>query len=168
MPFNFCVQLPARLEWSMFAGDFKKYEEALYEIFKRDFITSAPSFMGKPVDIIHHTFYNNKERSFWHIVTSGGQDLSRSFDEDRCGSLPWAKALIEEHTTCGEYKIWSKWHDQTNRNRYFIWCSKVNYMVILEDRTSYFKLITAFNVLPYKVKSYQKDYESYIKTKTPT
>lgn len=41
-------------------------------------------------------------------------------------------------------------------------------MVILEDRGSHYKLITAYNVLPYKVKSYEKDYSKYIETKTPT
>ena len=60
MPFAFCSHLPSRLEWSMFSGDFDKYENALYEIFKRDFILNKPTFMGKPVDIIHQAFYNNK------------------------------------------------------------------------------------------------------------
>ena len=34
----FCESLPSRLEWRMFGGDFSKYEEALYEVFKRDFL----------------------------------------------------------------------------------------------------------------------------------
>lgn len=168
MPFEYCERLPSRIEWKMFAGDFDRYEEALYTIFKRDFIDNKPCFRGKFVDIIHQQFYNGKERSFWHIVTSGGEDIRRSFDEDRCGSISWVKALIEEDIVCEDFKVWVKWYDKSNRDRVFIWCSKVNYMVVLEDRGNTFKLITAFNVMPYKVKSYQKDYENYIKTKTPT
>ena len=44
----------------------------------------------------------------------------------------------------------------------------INYIVILEDRGNHFKLITAYNVMPYKVKDYNKEYAKYIKTKTPT
>lgn len=168
MPFAFCDKLPSRLEWNMFHGDFDQYENALYAIFKRDFLNCRPSYLGKPVDVIHERYYKDKERSFWHIVTSGEEDFSRSFDSDRCGSIPWVKALIEEADSCNEYKTWIKWHDKTKKDRYYIWCSKVNYIVILEERNEYFKLITAYNVLPYKIERYQKDYDTYKRTKTPT
>lgn len=54
----FCESLPSRLEWRMFGGDFSKYEEALYEVFKRDFLRIPLTYMGKPVDIIHEKYYN--------------------------------------------------------------------------------------------------------------
>lgn len=168
MPFAFCEQLPSRLEWEMFNGDFVRYEESLYQIFQRDFVVNRLVYQGKPVDIIHEQYYNGKERSFWHIVTSGQEDFTRSFDEERCGSMPWARGLIEGNADCQDFKVWVKWHDQTKKDRHYIWCSKVNYMVILEDRGAFFKLITAFNVQPYNVARYQKDYEVYCKTKTPT
>lgn len=38
-------------------------------------------------------------------------------------------------------------------------------MVILEDRDTHFKLITAYNVLPCKVKAYEKDYKKMDKQK---
>lgn len=168
MPFSFCDKMPSRLEWKMFGGSFDRYEEALYQIFKRDFIDNMPTYLGKPVDIIHEKYYNGKERSFWHIVTSGQEDFRRSFDEERCGSMPWAKSLIVENADCLEYKIWVKWHDKTKRDRHYIWCSRINYLVVLENRETHFKLVTAFNVQPYHEKRYQRDYETYIKTKTPT
>ena len=63
--------------------------------------------------------------------------------------------------------MWIKWHDKTKRDRYYIWCRKDNYIVILEDRKTHFKLITAYYV-QYAVKQYEKDYNQYLKTKTPT
>ena len=168
MSYTFCEEVPSRVEWPLFSGDFERYEESLYSIFKKDFIISKPTFQGKPVDIIHEKYYNEKERSFWHIITKGDEDFRRSFDADRCGSIAWVRPLIESDGTCENYKLWVKWHDQSKRNRYFIWCTKINYLVILEDRDKYFKLVTAFNVLPYSIKRYQKDYNAYIKTKTPT
>ena len=77
--------------------------------------------------------------------------------------MPWARALITEKDACESYKMWIKWHDKTKRDRYYIWCSKVNYLVVLEDRDTYFKLITAFNVNKHSISRYQKDYETYMK-----
>ena len=164
----FCESLPSRLEWRMFGGDFSKYEEALYEVFKRDFLRIPLTYMGKPVDIIHEKYYNRKERSFWHIISEGDEDINRSLNIERCASLPWARPLIEDDNSCEKYRTWVKFHDKSKKDRYYIWCTEVNYMVILEDRNIHYKLITAYNVLPYKVNSYKKDYLKYGQTKTPT
>lgn len=43
----------------------------------------------------------------------------------------------------------------------------IDYMVILEDRKSYYKLITAYVVHNYSKNGYAKDYNTFIKTKTP-
>lgn len=163
-----CKKLPSRLEWSMFRGDAKLYKEALYFVFQRDFLSGNLQFKGKNVDIIHEKFFEGKERSFWHIISEGNEDVDRDLNTERCASLPWAKPLIEDDSNCEKYRIWVKLHDKSKRNRYYIWCTEVNYMVILEDRDTHFKLITAYNVLPYKVKSYEKDYIKYGQTKTPT
>lgn len=125
-------------------------------------------FRGKNVDIIHEKFFEGKERSFWHIISEGDADADRELNTERCASIPWAKPLIEDDGNCEKYRIWAKWHDKSKRDRYYICCTEVNYMVILEDRGTHYKLITAYNVLDYKVKSYEKDYNKYAQTKTPT
>lgn len=163
-----CRKLPSRLEWSMFRGDAHRYKEALYLVFKRDFLTGNLQFRGKNVDIIHEKFFEGKERSFWHIISEGDADAERELNTDRCASISWARPLIEDDGNCDKYRIWVKWHDKSKRDRYYIWCTEVNYMVILEDRDTHFKLITAYNVLEYKVKSYEKEYKKFIQTKTPT
>lgn len=163
-----CDKLPSRLEWSMFRGDARLYKEALYKVFKKDFIDSDIYFRGKKVDIIHQKYFEGKERSFWHIISEGEADAERELDTERCASIPYARPLILDDGNCKKYRLWIKWHDKTSKNRYYIWCLEVNYMVILEDRNTHFKLITAYNVLPCKVKAYQKDYKKYGKTKTPT
>lgn len=162
-----CEKLPSRLEWKMFRGDATRYKDALYSVFQRDFLSGTLKFKGKNVDIIHEKFFEGKERSFWHVISEGDADVDRELDTERCASLPWARALIEDNGECDQFRIWKKWHDKSNRNRYYIWCVAVSYMVILEDRETHFKLITAYNVMPYKVRSYTKDFEKYGETKTP-
>lgn len=163
-----CEKLPTRIEWSLFGGNWGAYKEALYKIFKKDFVDGQVFFHGKPVDIIHESFFEGKERSFWHIISVGEEDINRNPNAERCANIRWVKPLIEEMDPCENYKHWIKYCDKTKRDRYYVWCSAVNYMVILEDRDVYYKLITAYNVESYNVKKYQNDYERYIKTKTPT
>lgn len=153
--------IPAKIESSYFRGDLKAYIEALYKIFKRDFIDNDLIFEGKKVDIIHEKYYDGKERSFWHIISEGEQDSDRTPVSRRAETLPWTRALIEDKQECCDYKKWIKFHDKTNKNRYYIWCSAINYMVILEDRGPIFKLITAFKVQEYNVKKYNREYEKY-------
>ena len=102
------------------------------------------------------------------ILGKNGTFGRESYNADRCASISWVKPLIEDDGNCISYRLWVKYHDKTKRNRYYIWCAGVNYMVILEDRDSHYKLITAYNVLSYKIKGYEKEYNNYIKTKTPT
>lgn len=163
-----CEKLPTQLNLSLFGHDWSLYKEKLYQIFRRDFIDGEVRFRGKPIDIIHERFFEGKERTFWHIISEGQEDINRLLNTDRCASLPWVKPLIEDDGACAEYRFWIRYHDKTKRDRYYIWCTAVNYLVVLEDRDSHYKLITAYNILPYKVKSYEKIYKSYIETKTPT
>lgn len=152
----------------MFRGDATLYKEVLYSVFQKDFLSGNLQFKGKNVDIIHEKFFEGKERSFWHIISEGDEDINRSLNIERCASLPWARPLIEDDNSCERYRTWVKFHDKSKKDRYYIWCTEVNYMVILEDRNTHYKLITAYNVLPYKVNSYKKDYLKYGQTKTPT
>ena len=163
-----CEILASQLPWSLFHGDWSAYKDALYSVFKRDFIDSKPTFGGLPVDIIHQQTLEDKERSFWHIISQGQDDSERKPDPDRCANLPRVKSLIEDDGNCSDYRLWVKWHDKTKKDRYYIWCKSIDYIVILEDRNSHYKLITAYNVMPNKVREYEKEYLKYKKTKTPT
>ncbi len=163
-----CDILVSRLPWTLFHGDWSAYKEALYSVFKRDFIDNRPIFRGLPVDIIHQQTLEGKERSFWHIISQGKDDSERTLDPDRCANLPRVKSLIEDDGNCDEYRLWVKWHDKSKKDRYYVWCKSIAYLVVLEYRNNHFKLITAYNVMPNKVREYEKEYAKYIKTKTPT
>ena len=165
---GYCEKLPEPISISDFGGNWETYVEELYRIFKKDFITKRPTFLGKNVDIIHQQYEDNKERSFWHIVSSGTTDDDRQPDFERCEKIGWAGALIRCQSNCENYKVWVQYHDKSKKDRYYILCALEKYLVVLEDRGSYLKLITAYPVCDYMVKKYIKNYNNYIKTKTPT
>lgn len=158
-----CIReiMPSKLPVSLFNGDMALYKEALYKIFKRDFIDNELFFNGKKVDIIHEKLFENKERSFWHIISEGEEDINRTPISWRSEALPWVKPLIVEGGACSEYKVWTKYHDKTKKDRYYIWCTAINYLVILEDRDTHYKLISGYPVLEYKVKYYSNEYQKY-------
>ncbi|MBQ6293768.1 MAG: hypothetical protein IJK77_07875 [Lachnospiraceae bacterium] len=160
-----CGQLPSRINFSLFRGDISAYYDALYKIFRRDFIENEVTYLGKRVDIIHEKYFSGRERSFWHLISEGGRDEERMVYNVRSSYLPYARALIMDTVIdCRDYKTWIKYHDQSKRNRHYIWCQRENYLVILEERKVGFKLITAYPVEEYMVKKYEKEYN---KTKTP-
>lgn len=162
-----CKKLPSRISISLFSGNSHAYLEALYKIFRRDFIDNEVLYCGKRVDIIHEKYFDGKERSFWHLISEGGSDAERDVYSKRSSYIPYAKALIvDDDIQCPDYRIWIKYHDKTKKKRHYIWCKRDNYLVILEDRKDCFKLITAYPVDEYKVKSYERDYQNN-KTKSP-
>ena len=50
-----------------YQNNWQLYENALYSIFKTDFIDSRPSFEGKQVSIRRHPIEYNKEEAFFHL-----------------------------------------------------------------------------------------------------
>lgn len=158
-----CIRetMPSKIPSSLFNGNMNLYKEALYKIFKRDFIDNEILFKGKKVDIIHEKLFEDKERSFWHIISEGDEDINRTPISWRAEALPLAKPLIVEDGTCEEYKIWKKYHDKSKKDRYYIWCTAISFLVILEDRDTHYKLISAYPVLEYKIKYYTKEYNKY-------
>lgn len=165
-----CEKLPSKIESKMFNGNIDAYNEALYKLFKRDFIDNTTYFNQKPVDIIHQDYYNGKERTYWHIVSEGDEDANRTPISTRAEKIAWIKFLILEDGSCPNYKFWTRYHDKTKKTRLYIMCDAVNYLVVLENRGTYYKLITAFPVQEYSIKKYLKYYKQYLleKTKTPT
>ena len=158
---NPVCDMPSKLPPSLFGGDMNLYKKALYDIFKRDFVENKVYHRGKKVDIIHEKLFEGKERSFWHIISEGEEDVNRVPITWRSEVLHWAKPLIQEDGNCSEHREWKKYHDKTKRDRYYIWCTSLNFLVILEDRTSHYKLISAYPVLEYRIKYYSKEYLKY-------
>jgi hypothetical protein len=159
-----CQYLPERKEISQYNGSWPDYVNALYAIFKHDLINNDVIFDGKRVDIIHQEIFDGKEKSFWHIVSEavskGDTDNDRIPNLERASRVPWIRPMIQGGD-CEHYFKYDLWHDKTNKIRTHIFCEETGFIVIIEDRGKYYKLITAFLLDEKMLQKELKRYKRY-------
>jgi hypothetical protein len=157
-----CNHLPLITELPDYNGNWNEYLEGIYSIFRNDFIDNTVLWNSKPVRIFLEKQYQEKERSFWHIISKGKDDSNREPDLRRCERISWVKELLMECTEeCEDLLIWIKYHAKSKKNRTYIWCKEVNYMVVIEERKANYQLITAFVVNDYSASGYFKEYQKF-------
>lgn len=142
------------------------YQNVLYGIFKNDFINEHPTYNGSRVNIRRHPIEFGKEEAFFHITC---QDYTKTGDRSpdfrRCERIRWVRAFIEnscDASMCEKCDGIITWIEPFKGNdRVHILLKEERYMVVLELRSSYCLLITAFyfdhdHALEKKLKHYEK------------
>jgi len=143
-----CKWLPDYFDYPDW-NNYRQYEENLYNLFKIQIINGNLSFLNKRISIKRYPIENNKEEAFYHCTCKDYYNThDRKPDPERMIRLPWLAPLIKNYNCnedCCEDKPlkWKKKYKSKNY-RYYLYFR--NYLVILEDRPSYFLLITAFYV----------------------
>ena len=149
-------------------NDWNKYEIALYNIFKRDFIDSWPYYKKTKVQVKHYPKQYGMEEAFLHITSKDYiGNGKRALDPRRCERIRWIRAFIENYNCdptkcehCSGVKVWSEPYH--NKTRIHILLEEERYIVILEKRERYFLLITAFYFDDdHRLRKQLKNYEQY-------
>lgn len=160
-----CDKLPELIELQDHGGNWSEYEEILYKEFRASFIDNKQSFMGKTVGIFTDKMYNNKEKTFWHVISEGPNEFDRTPDIRRCERINWIEKIINL-IICNECPSIYKWKSK-HRNkkfRYKLWCRKTDFIIILEERGDKFMLITAYTVnYGHAKRKLEKEYNESIK-----
>lgn len=147
----YCDWLPDLLEYDDIYPNLEIYDNAVYNIFKCDFIDSSPTFNGLKVAIRKNPLVNGREQTYYHI-TSKDYDYSnnRYLDKLRCERIRWVRQIIEHFDCnkqscldCNGIKAWST-HHVRNQVRIKILFPEKRYVVILEQRPTYYILVTAY------------------------
>jgi hypothetical protein len=166
---NNTVELPELLLLVDFGGDYPSYIEAVYKVFKRDFVSKKTKFRGEELRLKWHPIYQDKAYTFYHMTHEGEDEQNRLPDLRRCERMPWANPTIEKCDTWS-LKIWPQVRTGKGgtRNRLCIWlelADEPDYMVILDVRDDYKLLWTAFvPQYPHEKRKKQKEYEAWLKT----
>ncbi|EHN13258.1 hypothetical protein [Clostridium sporogenes] len=142
-----CSKLPDIIRFDDYDGQWELYEEELYKVFKNAFIESEKKFIGKSIGIFTNKMYNDKEKTFWHVISEGPNEFERIPDIRRCERICWIDKMISTSIChgCDEIYMWKHKH-KNKKYRYKLWCRKTDFIVILEERGDKFMLITAYIV----------------------
>ena len=131
--------LPELICLGDYGGVWPRYVEAVYAVFKRDFIDSQPILCGKSVQC-RRELVDGKEAAFWHCTSEGPDEQQRVPDLRRCERIGWARAIIE-HSRDASVQTWSVRKSRDKRT--FLWCAE-EYLIVLGQRKRTWQLITAF------------------------
>ena len=158
------IYLPDLIELEDFGGDYSTYVEAIYKVFKKDFVDSKPQFRGERLGLKRHPEYQGKEYTFYHMTHRGKDEQNRTPDLRRCERIPWAKPTIEECDSW-ELKVWEE--KRRGEERICIWLElddEPDYFIVLNSRKGYLLPWTAF-VLEYEHEKRKKEkaYQRWLK-----
>ena len=106
--------------------------------------------------------YRDREATFWHILTEGPVEETRSPDLRRYERISWPKRIIEFcYTSCSNIKVWE--NNRKGENRILLWCEDIEYLVVLADRKDYILFWTAYPVTEdHRKRKLLKEYEKFI------
>lgn len=151
--------LPEKIYLHNYANDWTCFMQAVYEVFKKDFIETRPNFRGKRLGLKRHPERDGKSATFWHMTTIGEVESERELALERCQRIPWPRPIIENSTNTA-LKVWAE-PIGTSR-RIHIWLEVESYLVVLDDRREYILPWTAFYVeKEHQRKKYNKRWQKY-------
>jgi hypothetical protein len=164
------MTLPLLICLENYENNFDVYLDKVYLSFQQDFLYSYPMFKYDPseIHINSRPYTNDKEFTFWHIISEGKAENERVPNLRRCERIKFPRYLIENYESI-DCKIWEKdvlanksrekrIHISTSDFSFLIVLSKLNKSNLKNKRT----LITAFYVeREYQRKKYKSDHEKY-------
>lgn len=135
--------LPPLVLLEDFGNSWHIYLEAIYEVFRQDFVSSTPNIENKRFALKRHPVIEGKEATFWHIISEGEIENERLPDLRRCERIRWPRPIIEAIAT-DHVKYWKNMRGK--EERIVIALEDFSYVVVLADRRDYILLWTAYCV----------------------
>lgn len=151
-------------------SDYISYENNLYQIFKSDFIDSSPVYNNAIVDIRRTPYDKGKEDGFWHVTCREYKTgAKRQPDYRRQERIRWIRSTIENYNCntvcddCSGVKVWNEPFKDSIRIHFLL--EDERYLVIIEPRSTYYVLVTAFYIDDDKEWYLRKQLEQFEKYK---
>jgi len=158
------MQLPDKITLVEFGGSFESFHKAVYEIFKKDFVDSKPTFEGKKLKLKKYPIVDDKEYTFYHFTHDGENEDERQPNLRRMERIGFIKPMIN-NSKSEKLKVWR--NKRGTKERILIYHEEESFLVVLEDRGEYILPWTAYYVEHnFRRKKLLAEYDEYIKTKT--
>ena len=160
---NIYLQLPDKITLEEYGGDFSSYLEAVYAIFRRDFVDSRPVFEGTRLGLKKHPFIDGKEYTFYHFTHDGDIEKERLPNLRRLERISFPRPMIDNST----HPFLKVWRNKRGTNeRILIFHEDESYLIVLEDRGDFILPWTAY-LVEYKNRRIKlmEEYLAYKKAK---
>ena len=144
-----------------FQGDWRTYEDEIYQAFVQSFVEAELRFRGWPVRAQYRPATRAKGFSFWHVISEAPHRENRNEDDRipdlrRCERILWIPWLIAN--AGGEQIPW--WENRRGRNTHVvIWAREHDFAVVLAKRRGYYVLRTAYAELkPHRQATFEAEW----------
>lgn len=155
------MELPNIILLSQYHGNFENYLDAVYQIFKKDFIDNKPVFQGIRLGLKRLPIVDGRECTFYHFTHEGPDESERIPNLRRLERIPFPKPMIENSNN-GYLKVWR--NQRGSKNRILIFHEAESYLVVLDDKGSYILPWTAYLVEePHRRRKLLAEYENWSK-----
>ncbi len=147
------------IELTEFSGNWNRYNDHLFSIFKKDFIDSQPIFHGKPVFMGNPALFNGKPECFWHVTSQKDKQTGERVPNlRRCERVAWIRLIIEH---CGNPEVW-EWPKQHERDlRHNLFLEKENFLVVLIERKKFYLVTAIYINYPHTRKRLESEYQKH-------
>lgn len=163
---NDCLIMPPLMLLEDFDGDFSQYMEAVYAIFKRDFVDSKPNWEGKRFALKKYPMEFGKEHTFYHITHEGDEEENRKPDLRRMERIAFPRVMID-HVSHPILKVWQ--NIRGDKHNILILHEEEKYLIVLREHEDYVLLWTAYYIeYSNRMRRLVKEYEEFIKSKDRT
>lgn len=148
-------------------NEYSKTIELLYNFFKDELLNKI-FFNSKEVMFrMYPPEGKDKEEAFYHLTHTDykGETDDRYLDIERSKRLNLLKPIIQNvnicptciETDCGQILLWKEPFKKTIR--YYLYLQDKQYIVILEERQTFYLVISAFYVYPEQEDKFLKRFE---------
>ena len=123
--------LPSLILLEHHSGSWSPYLEAVYAQFYVDFVQTRPSFRGSRLGLKRHPIEQEKESTFWHLISEGELEADRTPDLRRCERVGWLRPMIEQEEA-RQLPTWTQ--ERRGEQRIAISLPDFSYVLILAPR----------------------------------
>lgn len=156
--------LPPIIDFNSYC-QWEPFLDAIYAIFRRDFVFSKPQFFGIPMRLKRHPVIDGKEATFWHFISEGEVESERTPDISRASRIPWIRPIIENADKFNAQNTKVYWWKTRRRNetRYLLALPDFSHIVVIADRGDYALPWTHYPVLQeHRKKKLRKEFEQFL------
>lgn len=157
--------------------DEEEYISALYEYFLSHVCNAGLDWKptGRRLSLRRRELVDGRHYIFWHVISEEGPALDdehpgregRILCHDRCKRIHFIRRMVDEFNSIWPQKsgpaiTWWKSPRANARNRYIISLHDFSYAVVLDERSEYTNLVTAYYIeRPHRRRKNQQEHAKY-------